>query len=154
MDLILAKQWSFLRYSFCVFVFPIAPTFFISDGSDPKMPRSCKLLAGEPSVNLIGCPSAGNHVKKSCLSELAEHKPEIQTDAGCLYRFLGSCIDVAGQSNLMACDLTEVFKRASLWTSELPRVSPFYAVKCNTDLPLLKVCLQKQFFNRIHICDS
>lgn len=103
------------------------------------MPRSCKLLAGEPSVNIIECPSAGNHVKKSCLSELAEHKPEIQTDADCLYRFLGSCIDVAGQSNLMACDLTEIFKRVALWTGELPRVSPYYAVKCNTDLPLLKI---------------
>jgi len=103
------------------------------------MPISCKLLAGEPSVHVIECPSAGNHVKKSCLSELAEHKPEIQTDTECLYRFLGSCIDVAGQSNLMSCDLSEVFKRVALWNGELPRVMPYYAVKCNTDIPLLKI---------------
>jgi len=103
------------------------------------MPRTCKLLAGEPSINLIGCPSAGNKVKKSCFSELAGHNPKPQTDADCLHRFLGSCIDNAEQANLMACDLTEVFKRVALWTKELPRVKPFYAVKCNTDLPLLKI---------------
>lgn len=103
------------------------------------MPRSCKLLAGVPSVSLIECPSAGIYVKKSCLSVKAEHTAEIQTDADCLYRFLGTCADAAGQSNLMACDLSEVFKRTALWRSELARVAPFYAVKCNTDLPLVKV---------------
>ncbi|XP_061099389.1 ornithine decarboxylase 1-like [Conger conger] len=35
-------------------------------------------------------------------------------------------------------DLGEVVRRYQLWVREMPRVTPFYAVKCNDSLPIVK----------------
>ncbi|KHJ75331.1 hypothetical protein OESDEN_25053, partial [Oesophagostomum dentatum] len=38
----------------------------------------------------------------------------------------------------MLVDLDLVFDRFALWKRELPMIEPFYAVKCNTDLVLIR----------------
>lgn len=37
------------------------------------------------------------------------------------------------------CDLGDIVKKYALWRSELPRVKPFYAVKCNDDHVVLSL---------------
>ncbi|CAJ0591532.1 unnamed protein product [Cylicocyclus nassatus] len=39
----------------------------------------------------------------------------------------------------MLVDLDVVFDRFALWKRELPMIEPFYAVKCNTDLVLIRI---------------
>lgn len=110
-----------------------------------------KTLAGEPSVSLIECPSAGTNtniwlfskepgqmVRELTASELAHREEESFKD--CLFHYIGACVDRTwDQCNFVTCDLTEVSRRKELWAQQLPRVTPFYAVKCNPDPPLLKL---------------
>ncbi|XP_066249356.1 ornithine decarboxylase 1-like [Euwallacea similis] len=37
------------------------------------------------------------------------------------------------------CDLKEIIEKHKLWTDHLPRVEPYYAVKCNDDLTIVEV---------------
>ncbi|XP_055377903.1 ornithine decarboxylase 1-like [Condylostylus longicornis] len=40
--------------------------------------------------------------------------------------------------SLMICDLTELLKKYDQWIQYMPRVTPFYAVKCNDNIMVLK----------------
>jgi ornithine decarboxylase len=40
---------------------------------------------------------------------------------------------------LYICDLTDIIKKHRIWTQFLPRVLPFYAVKCNDSPLVLKI---------------
>ncbi|KAK6754475.1 hypothetical protein RB195_013463 [Necator americanus] len=58
---------------------------------------------------------------------------------------LGLCRQIAMNKDkddndeaFMLVDLDLVFERYQLWKRELPMIEPFYAVKCNTDLVLLR----------------
>jgi len=41
--------------------------------------------------------------------------------------------------SIILCDLTDVVTKYHLWRKLIPRVTPFYAVKCNDSYPILKV---------------
>ncbi|KAJ6646596.1 Ornithine decarboxylase 1 [Pseudolycoriella hygida] len=43
------------------------------------------------------------------------------------------------EESLFICDLTDVIKKHRIWTQFLPRVIPFYAVKCNDSPMVLKI---------------
>ncbi|KAF1751460.1 hypothetical protein GCK72_018014 [Caenorhabditis remanei] len=42
-------------------------------------------------------------------------------------------------SSFMLVDLDKIIERFELWKRELPMIEPFYAVKCNTDLVLIRI---------------
>ncbi|CAK9438827.1 uncharacterized protein LODBEIA_P30510 [Lodderomyces beijingensis] len=50
--------------------------------------------------------------------------------------------DAGDEDSFFVCDLNEVCKSVELWRAQLPRVQPHYAIKCNTNLEILK-CLDK-----------
>ncbi|KAK7206218.1 pyridoxal-dependent decarboxylase [Myxozyma melibiosi] len=49
-----------------------------------------------------------------------------------------SC-DAGGEDSFFVADIGEVYRQHVRWKQNLPRVEPFYAVKCNPDLKLLKL---------------
>ena len=40
------------------------------------------------------------------------------------------------------CDLADVVRKMNIWREQLPRVTPFYAVKCNEDPALLAMLVK------------
>lgn len=59
---------------------------------------------------------------------------------------LQMCRDIAASKDLqendssfMLVDLDKIIERFQLWKRELPMIEPFYAVKCNTDLVLIRI---------------
>lgn len=42
------------------------------------------------------------------------------------------------ENGFYVCDIGEIVQKHELWRRSLPRVDPFYAVKCNESLPILK----------------
>ncbi|KAK3584393.1 hypothetical protein CHS0354_010168 [Potamilus streckersoni] len=50
-----------------------------------------------------------------------------------LYSFQGR------DSSLVLADLGDIIKRYNRWEQNLPRVKPYYAVKCNTEYLVMKV---------------
>ena len=52
-----------------------------------------------------------------------------------LYRFV---LQKSKDESFYVVDLGRVLNRYDKWTSEFPRVQPFYAVKCNPDRAILK----------------
>lgn len=49
----------------------------------------------------------------------------------------GSLLDVDEAHYL--CDLSDVCRKMRNWVSQMPRVHPFYAVKCNDDVTILRL---------------
>ncbi|XP_055380091.1 ornithine decarboxylase 1-like [Condylostylus longicornis] len=41
--------------------------------------------------------------------------------------------------SIMICDLTDIVVKYYLWKTLMPKVTPFYAVKCNDSYPVLKI---------------
>lgn len=46
---------------------------------------------------------------------------------------------IENDSSFMLVDLDKIIQRFNLWKRELPMIDPFYAVKCNTDLVLIRI---------------
>ncbi|XP_055380007.1 ornithine decarboxylase 1-like [Condylostylus longicornis] len=46
---------------------------------------------------------------------------------------------IKSDESLILCDLTDVVTKVHLWRTLIPRVTPFYAVKCNDSYPILRV---------------
>lgn len=38
----------------------------------------------------------------------------------------------------MVCDLGDVIDQHNMWANAMPNIMPFYAVKCNDSIPILK----------------
>lgn len=49
----------------------------------------------------------------------------------------GSLLDV--DEAMYLCDLSDVCKKMRNWVTQMPRVHPFYAVKCNDDVTILRL---------------
>ncbi|KAK5647354.1 hypothetical protein RI129_002246 [Pyrocoelia pectoralis] len=74
-------------------------------------------------------------------------------------RIIAEKIEQCGHTDsFYICDLREILKKYSLWTSTLPRIKPFYAVKANNSTNILKIladfginfdCASKNEINQI-----
>lgn len=43
------------------------------------------------------------------------------------------------QQGFYICNLSDVIKKFELWLEKMPTIKPFYAVKCNDDIMVLKI---------------
>lgn len=50
----------------------------------------------------------------------------------------GETCEPGDENSFFVCDLGEVQRLYQLWKQELPRIQPYYAVKCNPDLKILR----------------
>ncbi|KAI5966627.1 SPE1 [Candida theae] len=50
--------------------------------------------------------------------------------------------DAGDEDSFFVCDLNEVVKSVETWHKHLPRIQPHYAIKCNTNLEVIKLLHQ------------
>ncbi|XP_060536968.1 ornithine decarboxylase 1-like [Cylas formicarius] len=84
------------------------------------------------------------------------HILEPTTDTWSVIRDIAS--DHNQEEAFYVCDIVDVVKKYGIWRSKLPRVQPYYAVKCNDNLTILEIlstlganfdCASKSEINKV-----
>lgn len=72
--------------------------------------------------------------------KLADYSQEPPLDSSpAVLQRIAEKIDSGFSDHFMVCDLERVRQRFDFWQQQLPRVQPFYAVKCNNDPRILEL---------------
>lgn len=104
--------------------------------NDQSYSESClhetyqELLKKSPHYEVVLSTSSGASDSRSLINEaLINRTSDIDHE---------SC-DAGEEDSFFVCDLGEVSRSLDLWKQKLPQVQPFYAVKCNTNLEIIKL---------------
>ncbi|KAK9478814.1 pyridoxal-dependent decarboxylase [Lipomyces japonicus] len=113
----------------------VCPPSLITRGVLPDHVRPAVATAAMPSTSdavdraKVNAASGAAHGQELISKVLRARVNRVDTD---------SCLP-GGEDSFFVADLGEVYRQHVRWKLNLPRVEPFYAVKCNGDLNVLKL---------------